>query len=137
MAARSPQELNDLFVDAMNAGDLDRALSCWTPDTVFVVQPGTEPVRGWDNLRQALKEFIDTDPKLEVEELQRVEADDIAFVSLRWSLEGTAPDGSPISMSAVDGNVFRRQDDGTWKIVIDNPFHSEHVGFATASRSPQ
>lgn len=130
-SARTPKDLNDLFVDAMNAGDLDRALSCWTPDTVFVLAPGEPPVTGWENLREALKQFIDTKPHLTIEELQRIEVDDIAFVSLRWELEGTGPDGEPIQMSAIDGNVFRRQDDGNWKILIDNPFHSAHVGLVT------
>lgn len=127
-SARTPQELNDLFVEAMNDGDLERAMSCWTPATVFVLQPGQPPVTGWENLRAALQTFLDTKPHLEVEELQRVEADDIALVALRWSLTGTGPDGEAIAMTAIDSNVFRRQDDGTWTIVIDNPFHSEHIG---------
>jgi uncharacterized protein (TIGR02246 family) len=124
----SVTEINELFVEAMNDGDLELALSCWDDNTVFVTTPGTEPVRGLDALRASLKEFIDTKPHLTIEELHRVEADDIVLVALKWHLTGTGPDGEPVEMGAVDSNVFRRQADGTWKILIDNPFHSVHIG---------
>lgn len=124
----SVTEINELFVEAMNKGDLDLAMSCWDENTVFQTAPGNEPVRGIPGLRSALKDFIDTKPHLTVEELHRVEADDIVLVALKWHLSGTGPDGEPLEMGAIDSNVFRRQTDGTWKILIDNPFHSAHVG---------
>jgi ketosteroid isomerase-like protein len=124
----SVTEINELFVEAMNKGDLDLAMSCWDENTVFQTAPGNEPVRGITGLRSALKDFIDTKPHLTVEELHRVEADDIVLVALKWHLTGTGPDGEPLEMGAIDSNVFRRQADGTWKILIDNPFHSAHVG---------
>lgn len=124
----SVTELNELFVEAMNAGDLDLALSCWDENTVFQTGPGTEPVTGAPKLRAALQAFIDTKPQLTIEELHRVEAGDVVLVALRWHLTGTGPDGAPIEMGAVDSNVFCRQPDGTWRIRIDNPFHSQHIG---------
>jgi ketosteroid isomerase-like protein len=124
----SVTELNELFVEAMNAGDLDLALSCWDENTVFQTGPGTEPVTGEPDLRAALQAFIDTKPQLTIEELHRVEAGDVVLVALRWHLTGTGPDGAPIEMGAVDSNVFCRQPDGTWRIRIDNPFHSQHIG---------
>ncbi|MGW4029232.1 YybH family protein [Streptomyces sp. NPDC004838] len=126
---QSVTELNELFVEAMNAGDLELALSCWDENTVFQTAPGTEPVHGLPALRTALQQFIDTKPHLTVEELHRVEAGDIVLVALKWHLTGSGPDGQPIEMGAVDSNVFVRQADGTWRIRIDNPFHSQHVGF--------
>ncbi|WP_171064205.1 YybH family protein [Actinomadura soli] len=124
----SVTELNELFIEAMNAGDLDAALSVWDEHTVFQTGPGTPPARGMDQLRAALAEFLALKPHLTIEELHRVEADDIVLVALRWNLTGTGPDGQPVEMSAVDSNVFRRRPDGTWRIVIDNPFHSVHIG---------
>ncbi|GII66911.1 hypothetical protein Skr01_69960 [Sphaerisporangium krabiense] len=125
----SVTEINELFVEAMNAGDLDLAMSCWDEDTVFQTAPGTEPVRGLGGLREALQQFIDTKPHLTIEELHRVEAGDVVLVALKWHLVGTGPDGESIEMGAVDSNVFCRQADGTWRIRIDNPFHSQHIGF--------
>jgi uncharacterized protein (TIGR02246 family) len=130
MPANRAEDVNALFVEAMNAGDIDRALEIWTPQTVFVTQPGTPPVRGMENLRAALQAFLDLKPTLRFESLQFIQADDIAFESIRWTLEGTGPDGAPVRMVAIDGNVLRRLDDGRWVTVIDNPFHTEHLGIS-------
>lgn len=126
----SVTELNELFVEAMNAGDLEMAMSCWNDDTVFQTAPGTAPVRGADALRRSLAEFIELKPTLTVEEVYRVEAGDTALVALDWHLTGTGPDGEPLEMGAIDSNVFRQLPDGTWRILIDNPFHSAHIGLA-------
>ncbi len=124
----SVTEINELFVEAMNAGDLELAMTCWDEDTVFQTGPGTEPVRGMSDLRDALKAFIDLKPHLSVEEVHRVEAGDVVLVALKWHISGTGPDGEPLEIEATDSNVFCRQPDGTWKIRIDNPFHSAHIG---------
>jgi ketosteroid isomerase-like protein len=39
----------------------------------------------------------------------------------KWSVIGTDPDGKPVTMSGRSADVVRRQADGTWKFVIDNP----------------
>ncbi len=48
-----------------------------------------------------------------------LEADDLALVVGTWTFEGTGPDGEPVRLSA---DVLRRQADGTWRFVIDNPW---------------
>lgn len=124
----SVTEINELFIEAMNAGDLELALSCWDEDTVFQTAPGDVPVTGVSNLRDALKAFIDIKPQMTIEELHRVEAGDVVLVALKWQLRGTDPSGEAIEMEAIDSNVFCRKPDGTWRIRIDNPFHSAHIG---------
>jgi len=57
-----------------------------------------------------------------------VEADDVAFFTLKWDIRGTSPEGEAIHVSSYDGNVVKRQPDGSWKTVIDNPFHGHHIG---------
>lgn len=48
-------------------------------------------------------------------------AGDTALVANRWTLTGTAPDGSPVEMAATSADVLRRRADGSWGIVIDDP----------------
>jgi ketosteroid isomerase-like protein len=38
---------------------------------------------------------------------------------------GTDPDGNPVSLSGLAAVVHRRQADGFWLYVIDNPFPFE------------
>ena len=40
----------------------------------------------------------------------------------RWTLAGTRPDGAAIEMKGVSADVLRRRADGSWGIVIDDPW---------------
>jgi ketosteroid isomerase-like protein len=39
-----------------------------------------------------------------------------------WSFDGTGPDGEPVRLEAQNADVLRRQEDGSWRFVIDNPW---------------
>ena len=49
----------------------------------------------------------------------------VALLHGRWTLKGTAPDGSAIETSGRNSEVVRRQPDGGWLFAIDNPFTPE------------
>ena len=51
-----------------------------------------------------------------------LEADGVALVVNRWNLTGTGPDGAPVEMAGVSSDVIRRQSDGTWRILVDDPW---------------
>jgi ketosteroid isomerase-like protein len=46
---------------------------------------------------------------------------DLALKSTKWSAIGVDTDGQPLTMSGNTVEVVRRQPDGTWLFVIDNP----------------
>jgi ketosteroid isomerase-like protein len=48
-------------------------------------------------------------------------AGDIALVISRWTLELSGADGEVSRQSGTATDVMRRQSDGTWRYVIDNP----------------
>jgi uncharacterized protein (TIGR02246 family) len=126
--ARDPLDVDRMFVRAMNDGDIETIMSLYTADTVFVQGPGKSNVTGLDDLRALLLEFLAYNATLRVELKQFVQADDIAFFSVRWVMEGTDPaTGEPVRLTSADGNVVRRQPDGSWKTLIDNPFHEEFL----------
>jgi ketosteroid isomerase-like protein len=51
-----------------------------------------------------------------------IEAGDTALVAYRWTLEGTAPDGSPVDMAGTSADVLRRRANGSWGVLIDDPW---------------
>ena len=56
-------------------------------------------------------------------EIQKVlEAKGTALVINKWILRGTQPNGTPITMSGQSADVLRRQQDGTWRVLIDDPW---------------
>jgi ketosteroid isomerase-like protein len=51
--------------------------------------------------------------------------DDPALVIGVWSFNGTGLDGQPVQLAARNADVLRRQSDGTWRFVIDNPWGAD------------
>jgi ketosteroid isomerase-like protein len=47
---------------------------------------------------------------------------DVAVLATRWTMHGTAPDGSPVDMAGTTADVVRRQPDNTWRAAVDAPF---------------
>ena len=52
-----------------------------------------------------------------------IENGDLALVYGDWSLTGgTDPDGNPVNMEGRSTEIMRRQSDGSWLDVIDDPY---------------
>ncbi|WP_438498976.1 hypothetical protein [Alteromonas australica] len=41
-----------------------------------------------------------------------------------WSMKGKTPDGQEVKQSGLSVAILRRQKDGDWKMIIDNPYAS-------------
>ena len=63
--------------------------------------------------------------KLESKIKRVFQVSDLALVISEWSFNGTGPDSNPVNLAAVATDVLRRQSDGTWRIIIDNPWGTE------------
>ena len=125
MPAHTPEEVDRLFTEAVNAGDLDALMALYEPGAGFTGEPGGQAIIGTTAIRQALSEFLGLKPKINIEARNLCQAGDIAFTSGRWSFSGTGPDGSPVSMSGQSAEVVRRQADGTWLFAIDLPYGTD------------
>ncbi len=121
MPARKPQDLPRLFIEAFNAGDLDAIMALYEPDAVLAPQPGQQ-VSGTEAIREAISGFFALNPRFEGQTKRLLQAGDLALAHLAWRIIGTGPDGNPIELTDTSADVFRRQPDGTWLIVIDNPW---------------
>jgi ketosteroid isomerase-like protein len=54
-----------------------------------------------------------------------LEVGDLALVVGEWSFTGSGPDGEPVNLAAKNADVLRRQGDGSWRFVIDNPWGTD------------
>ena len=124
MHAESPQAAIELFAAAMSAGDLDGALSLYEPGATFAPQPGAS-VTGLPEIGEALRGFLALRPTLCGRVRNALEADGVALVVNEWTLAGTRPDGAEIAMSGVSADVLRRQADGRWLILVDDPWGAQ------------
>ena len=127
MTELAPVNVVRNLMDAINKGDLDRALSYYEPDAVIVAQPG-QLAQGTDAVRKALEGFISLKPSLHGQAHNVIEAKDIALFCSKWNLVGTSPEGNRVEMSGISSDVLRCQADGRWLIAVDNPWGTSIVG---------
>ena len=120
MPAHKPEELDVLFVQAFNAGDIEAMMKLYEPAASLTPQPG-QVVSGTNALREALSGFVARKPRMTLEARTLAETGGIALTTSKWVLEGTGPDGKPMKTEGQSAEVARRQPDGTWLFVIDNP----------------
>jgi uncharacterized protein (TIGR02246 family) len=121
MPANKPEDIPRLFTEAFNAGDLNAVMSLYEPDAILVPQPG-QIVRGQAAIREALKGYLALKPRLTLQFDKALGSTDIVLLISKWTLKGTGPDGSTVEMAGQATDVVRRQKNGTWLVVIDNPF---------------
>jgi uncharacterized protein (TIGR02246 family) len=121
MADHSPEETVQLFAQYLNSGDLDGALTLYEPGASFLPEPGTV-VSGLDAIRAALQGFFALRPVLAGDIQRVVRADDTALVVNAWKLSGTLPDGTAVQQNGTSADVLRRQPDGQWLLLIDDPW---------------
>ena len=121
MPAHKPDEADLLIIEALNAGDVEAALAFYEPGATFVPELG-KAATGTSAIREVLNGFLALKPRLTIEVPQVIESGDLALLCSRWTLKGTGPDGNPVDMAGQGAEVVRRQADGTWRFVIDNPF---------------
>jgi ketosteroid isomerase-like protein len=123
MAVTSPDDMHRVFSEAFNRGDLDALVDLYEDEAAFLPQPGAPAVVGKGDVREALKAFVGLqDASIAIETKASVETGDLAFNIGRWCLTAVDPEGKPLTLGATTSEVLRRQPDGTWRYVIDNPW---------------
>lgn len=112
MAATPALEPNDLarfFVERANAGDVEGLVALYEPDAVLAFPPGNV-AHGAEEIRSVYAELLATKPQFTLGDQQPALVNgDLAFTSTRLTTGG------------VTGEVARRQPDGTWRWLIDQP----------------
>ncbi|MBI1886040.1 MAG: nuclear transport factor 2 family protein [Chloroflexi bacterium] len=114
-SAQSPDQLDPIFQQAVQSGDLEAIMALYEPGAVFPNQSG-EVRAGLDAIRQEMEPFAASKPDITLQVEKVIQAGDIALIHTRWNMN------SPMPLSGRAVEVARRQPDGTWRFLIDDPF---------------
>ena len=117
----TPEQVLRSIVDGINSGNLEALMPLYEDQAAFAAQPGSL-ARGPLGIRESLAGFIAMKGALDLKVTRVLEANDLALVVGEWSFAGTDPDGRPVRLTAQNADVLRRQADGSWRFVIDNPW---------------
>ncbi len=121
MSRGTPEQVLKSIVDGINTGNLDALMTLYEPDAAFAAQPGSL-AHGLKGVRESVAAFLAMNGTLDLKVTRVLEASDLALVVGEWSFAGTGPDGAPVKLTGHNADVLRRQADGSWRFVIDNPW---------------
>ncbi|MEZ7007506.1 SgcJ/EcaC family oxidoreductase [Streptomyces sp. SCSIO 75703] len=108
--AMRPEDLTRLFVERANAGDAAGLAALYEEDAVMAYPPGSV-TRGRDAIRRLWEEVLAGAPRFEPEApLPTLVSGDLALTST-----------PPKDGSGARAQVVRRQADGSWLRVLDQP----------------
>lgn len=121
MEAKKPEDVDRLFEERVNAGDLEGVLALYEPGATLVMPEGD--VTGAAAFRDSWSQLLAARPRLQthVTKVVRV-GDDLAVLYNEWSGSMTGPDGQPIALAGKATEVVRRQADGAWRFIVDDPW---------------
>jgi uncharacterized protein (TIGR02246 family) len=108
--AYQPEDLTRLFVQAANAGDAEGIAELYEAEAVMAYPPGSTTV-GREAIRALWAKVLEQAPHFEPEQpLPTLVSGDLALTST------AAKDGA-----GARAQVVRRQPDGTWLRLLDQP----------------
>jgi len=108
--AMRPEDITRLFVERSNAGDADGVAALYEEDAVIAYPPGSQTV-GRAAIRELWAAVLARAPKFEPETpLPTLVNGDIAMTST-----------PPKDGAGARAQVVRRQADGSWLRIIDQP----------------
>ncbi len=112
MGASEPGQVAESWAEFFNAGDIDGLMSLYEDDAVV---PWEGQSLTGDALRSFLQGFVDTGGKIRFTGSVAFQHGDIALIHNAWTLDGDQP------MEGMTAEIVRKQADGTWRYVVDNP----------------
>ena len=118
---KTPEAVDELFGEYVNAGNLDGLISLYEPTGVLVGQDGT-PLVGHAAIRHFFETLGDAKMTIKMKVTKVVRGgDDVAVLYNDWAGTLTGPDGERTEMNGKAIEIVRRQTDGSWCFVIDDP----------------
>ena len=129
MGPRTPEDVHALFVRAANAGDIEAVLALYEPGAAIVGATG-ELATGLAAVREVTQGLLALRPRFDLRVDRVLLGGDVALLLSPWTMAGTAEDGTPLTLAGTTTDVVRRQTDGSWRFIIDNPTGVAIVGDA-------
>ncbi|MFA5952866.1 MAG: DUF4440 domain-containing protein [Hyphomicrobium sp.] len=105
---------------AFQSSQIDTVMGAYERGAAVLFEPG-QPVSDEQKLRQMFSGMAAAKPVFTYSGHEVVVSGDIAVHIAPWQMTAHAPDGKEITQSGLSVAVLRRQTDGSWKMVIDNP----------------
>lgn len=127
--ALRPEECDRILLAALESGDIEACVALYEPTAVLFKKSG-EVVSGLDAIRQTYAAMIALQPKFELELLKCTLSADGSIGTNRVKAKMSWKDaGGKLRNSGFHSlEVVRKQADGSWRFIIDDPYGSMRDG---------
>lgn len=108
------------MVSAFESKNIDGVLATYEDNAIVMFEP-QKPVQGKEKLRSVFTQFVGMNPKYTFSGHEVYISEDIATHIAPWTMVGQMPDGTKIEQSGLSVAILRKQADGNWLMIQDNP----------------
>ena len=105
---------------AFHNSDIAGVLASYEKNAAVMFEPAKQ-VSDPAQFKKNFEGFFQLNPKFDYSGHEVYIANDLALHIAPWTMQGNAPDGSEIAQSGLSIAVLRKQADGSWLMVLDNP----------------
>ena len=126
--AYNPEDCDRILIDAMEKGDIETSVALYEPDAVLLTESGD--LMKVDAIRKHNEEFISMKTKTTIDDIRTVISGDGSLATTRMKCTTVYRDpksGNQIRLLTNTVEVLRKQPDGTWRFVIDDPFGGTRI----------
>lgn len=125
MPVMQPVEIYERFALALNDNNLAGVMQLFDANGATVPYPGQPAVAGREAVQGVMAQCLAMQPQIHYDDSSVIMAEDVALLRSSWRLKVTGMDGKPVEVMGKGIQVARRQSDGSWRILIDNPWCAE------------
>lgn len=118
-----PDGADEYFLNCVRNGDLKNAMTCFDPEAIYIDRDGNA-INGLANIEKLVANLCNMKPDIKVYEHKiSPVGNDMMYWLDKWTLTAAAgPDGKPMKMKGASANMMRKNADGHWLWLVDNPF---------------
>jgi len=113
------------MTSAFHDKDIEEVMASYEDGSTVVFEP-EKPISDSNVLREMFQGAFMINPKFVYSGHEIFVTGNIATHFAPWTMTGKAPDGTEIKQKGLSVAVLRKQDDGKWLIVFDNP-HGQNL----------
>ncbi|MDW7691570.1 DUF4440 domain-containing protein [Flammeovirgaceae bacterium SG7u.111] len=108
------------MTNAFQNKDIDEVMRCYESVAVVVFEPES-PISDTNVLREMFTGMSMANPVFTYSGHEVFITGNIATHIAPWKMTANAPDGTEIKQSGLSVAVLRKQKDGRWLMILDNP----------------
>lgn len=122
----TPEAVHQNYSEYFRTSDLEGLVSLYEPNAIVVGEEGEE-IKGTAKIREMFTDAFKNKGTLKIETLSEYLLDNIASIRVKWHMQAIDSEGNELDITNVASEVMRKQPDGNWLYIIDQPCTKHQV----------